>query len=263
MRTGSVQAGDTVRYPYRIGLRGRAADAAVASAVPPFASAYAAHPVVGVRNGEAPRNAWQNRRYRFLSDVGEKNEDIPDVACGTDSGTSVCGSCAAFRLRGRRAGGASSMNTLARSPVERAPMGRPAAISLAVSVLFYLVAMVTTPFSTGGPPSQPWADGWEVLLTGWLGVLGGIYAWLANPLVFFAWAATLRRSRTPAVVAAVLALLFGITFLSLRRIAVNEAGDVQPVHLDAVGYWCWLASFGFALVAAVLLPGRAKPNGAG
>ncbi|MBF5009087.1 hypothetical protein [Burkholderia pseudomultivorans] len=155
------------------------------------------------------------------------------------------------------------MNTLARSPVERAPMGRPAAISLAVSVLFYLVAMVTTPFSTGGPPSQPWADGWEVLLTGWLGVLGGIYAWLANPLVFFAWAATLRRSRTPAVVAAVLALLFGITFLSLRRIAVNEAGDVQPVHLDAVGYWCWLASFGFALVAAVLLPGRAKRNGAG
>ncbi|MDS0790758.1 hypothetical protein NUV26_01235 [Burkholderia pseudomultivorans] len=76
-----MQAGDTVRYPYRIGLRGRAAvagrhappdDAAVASAVPPFASAYAAHPAVGVRNGEAPRNAWQNRRYRFLSDVGEK-----------------------------------------------------------------------------------------------------------------------------------------------------------------------------------------------
>ncbi|AIO30676.1 hypothetical protein [Burkholderia pseudomultivorans] len=99
MRTGSVQAGDTVRYPYRIGLRGRAAvacrhappdDVAVAAAPPPFASAYAAHPVVGVRNGKAPRNAWQNRRYRFLSDVGEKNEDIPDVACGTDSGTSVC-----------------------------------------------------------------------------------------------------------------------------------------------------------------------------
>ncbi|NTX32356.1 hypothetical protein HT746_35520 [Burkholderia pyrrocinia] len=55
-----------------------------------------------------------------------------------------------------------------------------------------------------------------------------------------------------------LALLFGMSFLSHHQIAVNEAGDVEPVHLDAIGYWCRLASFDAASVGAALLPGRAN-----
>ncbi|MCA8277417.1 hypothetical protein LGN17_33560 [Burkholderia sp. AU30280] len=140
----------------------------------------------------------------------------------------------------------------------RPPMGRAATALLAISVALYLVAMFTAPFRTGAPDPHPWADGWQVLLTGWMGVLGGIYAWLANPLVFAAWLLTVKRYRAQAVVLAVLALLFGMSFLSQRQIAVNEAGDVEPVHLDAIGYWCWLASFGVASVGATLLPGRTK-----
>ncbi|KAG8149094.1 hypothetical protein BFF94_034255 [Burkholderia catarinensis] len=137
-------------------------------------------------------------------------------------------------------------------------MGRATSVLLAISVVLYLIAMFTTPFRTGTPDPHPWSDGWEVLLTGWLGVLVGITAWLANPLVFAAWLLTAKRRRTPAIVLAVLALLFGLSFLSQQRIAVNEGGDVEPVHLDAIGYWCWLASFGAASIGAALLPGRTK-----
>ncbi|WP_152601679.1 hypothetical protein [Burkholderia paludis] len=140
----------------------------------------------------------------------------------------------------------------------RPPMGRAAIALLAISVALYLVAMFAVPFRTGAPDPHPWAAGWQVLLTGWMGVLGGIYAWLANPLVFGAWLLTARRYRTQAVVLAVLALLFGLSFLSQHQIAVNEAGDVEPVHLDAIGYWCWLASFTAAVVGAALLPGRKR-----
>ena len=90
-----------------------------------------------------------------------------------------------------------------------------------------------------------------------MGVLVGIYAWLANPLVFAAWLLTAKRYRAQAVVLAGLALLFGMSFLSQHQIAVDEAGNVG-VHLDAIGYWCWLASFAVAAVGAALLPGRTK-----
>ena len=151
------------------------------------------------------------------------------------------------------------MTTTTSAPV-RPPMGRATTVLLAISVVLYLVAMFTTPFRTGSPDPHPWADGWEVLLTGWLGVFDGICAWLANPLVLAAWLLTAKRYRTQAVVLAVLALLFGMSFLAQQRIIVNEAGDVEPVHLDAIGYWCWLASFGAASVGAALLPGRTKPR---
>ncbi|RXV65139.1 hypothetical protein D1006_33860 [Burkholderia stabilis] len=156
------------------------------------------------------------------------------------------------------------MNTTTTSPESvRAPMGRAATSLLAISLLLYLVAMFTAPFRTGAPQPHPWADGWQVLLTGWMGVLAGIYAWLANPLVLAAWVLTVKRYRTQAVVLAVLALLFGMSFLTQHQILVNEAGDVEPVHLDAIGYWCWLASFGVAAVAAALLPGRTATRTAG
>ncbi|WP_175239053.1 MULTISPECIES: hypothetical protein [Burkholderia cepacia complex] len=148
-------------------------------------------------------------------------------------------------------------STSATAPV-RPPMGRATTVLLAISVLFYLVAMFTAPFRTGAPAPHPWADGWQVLLTGWMGVLVGIYAWLANPLVFAAWLLTAKRYRAQAVVLAGLALLFGMSFLSQHQIAVDEAGNVEPVHLDAIGYWCWLASFAVAAVGAALLPGRTK-----
>ena len=147
-------------------------------------------------------------------------------------------------------------STSATAPV-RPPMGRATTVLLAISVLFYLVAMFTAPFRTGAPAPHPWADGWQVLLTGWMGVLVGIYAWLANPLVFAAWLLT-ARYRAQAVVLAGLALLFGMSFLSQHQIAVDEAGNVGFVHLDAIGYWCWLASFAVAAVGAALLPGRTK-----
>ncbi|WP_176042717.1 hypothetical protein [Burkholderia stabilis] len=155
------------------------------------------------------------------------------------------------------------MNTTTPSPAPiRPPMGRAARALLAASLLLYLVAMFTAPFRTGAPQPHPWADGWQVLLTGWMGVFAGIYAWLANPLVLAAWLLTVKRHRTQAVVLAVLALLVGASFLTQHRILVNEAGDVEPVHLDAIGYWCWLASFGAAAVAAALLPGRTTTRAA-
>ncbi|NTZ84181.1 hypothetical protein FCJ61_14525 [Burkholderia metallica] len=145
----------------------------------------------------------------------------------------------------------------------REPMSRATTGLLVASMLLYLVAMFTTPFRTGAPNPHPWADGWEVLLTGWTGVLVGIYAWLANPLVFGAWLLTVKRLRVQAAVLAALALLFGLSFLSQHQIMVNEAGSVEPVYLDAIGYWCWLASFGTALAGAMLLPGRTKAPAAG
>ncbi|NHV32256.1 hypothetical protein [Burkholderia sp. D-99] len=142
-------------------------------------------------------------------------------------------------------------------------MSRATTVLLAISVVLYLVAMFTAPFRTGAPDPHPWADGWQVLLTGWMGVFFGIFAWLANPLALAAWWLIVKRLRAQAVALAVLALLFGLSFLTQHRIVVNEGGGVEPVHLDAIGYWCWLASFGVAVIGAALLPGRTGTRTAG
>jgi hypothetical protein len=85
-------------------------------------------------------------------------------------------------------------------------------------------------------------SGGDLLLMGWLGILQGIFAWLANPLLFFAWITYGFGAYSVALVFAGFAILFVLSFFSVQQILVNEAGNYANITHYGVGYWLWLMS---------------------
>jgi hypothetical protein len=80
--------------------------------------------------------------------------------------------------------------------------------------------------------------------------------WLANPILFIAWALTVARLRPVAIGFAVLALLVGGAFILAPNLPANQFGmDRQIMALDW-GYWLWLASMAVTVAAAVTTQSR-------
>lgn len=118
---------------------------------------------------------------------------------------------------------------------------------IAAAVLF-LMACATPALDlrgTDAPESQNIWWGWQALILGWLGMLGGDFAWLAN--VFFLSALIclgFGRWRT-AMVFAVVALVFAADTLRLTAAGVpsDEGGTGKLVlHQVLIGCYLWAGS---------------------
>ena len=127
------------------------------------------------------------------------------------------------------------------------------------SILLYVGCMFVVPYNAGDIPSLR-SGGWAELLGGWMGMLYGYYAWLANPLLFTAWMFAAHQVRAAAMAAATIAMLFALSFVLHDEIPINEAPDYATIHLNAAGYWLWLASILLALVDGVLLTPNVKEH---
>jgi len=117
----------------------------------------------------------------------------------------------------------------------------------------FLVSMPLKAIDTGWP-------GYGVLLFGWIELLclqqvGPFVAfgWLANPLLFAAWLATLVGKRRPALAYAGAGLVLGALVLLGRRVVYSEDGGSSPLE-HGPGYWCWLVALMLGVVGAGLVP---------
>ncbi|HEV3343563.1 MAG TPA: hypothetical protein VG125_24540 [Pirellulales bacterium] len=99
---------------------------------------------------------------------------------------------------------------------------------------------------------RAWSLGFGLLLVGWLAVLDGVPAWLANPAVLAAWILLLVRFRRTALVMAALALLLALSFLLCDRVLTDEAGGRSRVTGYGSGYWCWVGSMAVAFFASMV-----------
>jgi hypothetical protein len=99
---------------------------------------------------------------------------------------------------------------------------------------------------TGGPVFR----GGDLLLRAWEALDSGVYAWLANPLLFVAVALCVGRARQMAGVVALLALVLAVS--SFRAAAALErAGTTVPDFTFASGLYVWLAAFVVLLLACL------------
>jgi len=76
------------------------------------------------------------------------------------------------------------------------------------------------------------------LILGWVGLFGGYYYWLANPL--FIVSLLLYKKRLASVVFGILAFTLAFLFLNLDKVIANEAGMYEPIVGYGVGYYLWL-----------------------
>lgn len=92
--------------------------------------------------------------------------------------------------------------------------------------------------------------GFDILLTGWLGIFGGVVAWYANPLLILGAACLLKVPNLSRLLITI-GFFIALSALGVNRMALNESGTEQLVKFGA-GYYLWLGSFVFAYLAAML-----------
>lgn len=127
-------------------------------------------------------------------------------------------------------------------------------VFIGISLLCYAAACVSPCLEMFKQGVDVWY-GARILVIGWLGLLVGQFAWLANPL----WAVgllflTLRRP-TIALIASALALLLALqTFMLFGMPLPGDEGGVTKLELLRLryGFYLWLASL-LALFAGTVM----------
>lgn len=107
-------------------------------------------------------------------------------------------------------------------------------------------------------------SGGALLVLGWLGLIQGQWAWLANPLLLAGWMLLLFRRPRAALAVAVLALAVAcLTFTAKGQQFPHDEGDVSHMSLlrPLFGFYLWAASIALTVLAASLWPRRIPPDG--
>ena len=113
-----------------------------------------------------------------------------------------------------------------------------------LSVILFAASLRQDAFCVSGICSD-W-QGWSILQFGALGHT----SWFANPLLGVSWIATMFARRTPALILSLAAVALAGSFMFETSVITNEAGMANPITGLREGYWLWLASMGFGVVAA-------------
>jgi hypothetical protein len=103
------------------------------------------------------------------------------------------------------------------------------------------------------------SDGYEILLTGFLGVLVGVFAWFANPLMLLAVLLSTFKKRLASIILSVAAIALGLQSYALKAIPFNESsmdpGNLNFVDHFGLGFYLWMASLLTCAVYCFLKPG--------
>ena len=97
--------------------------------------------------------------------------------------------------------------------------------------------------------SEDRCHGGEALLVGWIAILGGQFAWFANPLMLAVGVLLNYRKRKEALVASSMAVLCGLwTFISIRPFPTGRL----PETVLLPGAWFWFAAIGLVWLSSLV-----------
>ncbi len=121
---------------------------------------------------------------------------------------------------------------------------------LAVVLALGWVASVVLPVASAGPKATVYGGG-LFMVSGWLAILGGQPAWLANPLLAIVIGLIALGRPVPWAVGGFLAACF-VSALFLTTLP-SDAGDVLIRSFHA-GYYVWLTLVAAAAASPLLTP---------
>ncbi|PYK90588.1 MAG: hypothetical protein DME35_05490 [Verrucomicrobia bacterium] len=130
-------------------------------------------------------------------------------------------------------------------------MRLPKIIAL-VSVIVFGAALTRSCYSIEAHDPNASSPGFYLLLIGPIGVLYGIYEWLANPVLLAAWIFSFLGKNKIALLLGIAASALMAAFLFRHTIMASEAPTYAKVTGYAAGYWLWLTSAVLMIVGAAV-----------
>jgi len=113
---------------------------------------------------------------------------------------------------------------------------------LRISVFVFVISLTQDAYFIEGRNPKAWSFSLGLLVFGWLGILYGYYAWLANPLLLISWLALSKSYFIVGCIASVGALFFALSFLSYKSIVTSELPEFSRITGYGPAYYLWSAS---------------------
>jgi hypothetical protein len=142
---------------------------------------------------------------------------------------------------------------------------KPRLLALGVSLLLYALACALPALDflkeDGSPTPESPMFGFVLLFIGWLGIIIGQFAWLANLGWLLSLILLLCRRWIASLVTSILAILLAMQTYALfaQRVPANEAATSYLILQQVkIGFYVWLASFLAAGVSALILRSRER-----
>jgi hypothetical protein len=149
-------------------------------------------------------------------------------------------------------------------PKPRLPW-KPRLLALCISLLIYALACALPVLDFS---KSDWSDssegpvvGYVALVSGWLLIAIGQFAWLANFLWLISWILLLFRCWIASLVMTILTTLLALQTYSLfaQKVPGNEAATYYLTLQEVkIGFYVWLASFLAVGISALLLRSRER-----
>lgn len=114
---------------------------------------------------------------------------------------------------------------------------------LLLSMVIFLCSLIPNPYVVNHEEGELFGGFFCVtigLFGFWVG--GPFLSWLANPLLFVSWFLSFKKKYKWALITSLIAIAFGLYFLSFDEILVDEAGHRQPITSYDLGYYLWILS---------------------
>jgi hypothetical protein len=138
-------------------------------------------------------------------------------------------------------------------------MRLPRIITL-LSVIVFAASLTQNAYYLEGENPKAWSRAFYLLLLGPIGLLDGIFEWLANPVLLAAWVFSFAGKNKIALLLGILASALMLAFLFRHTIIASERPDYKKIIRYSAGYWLWLTSGGLVIVSGAtgLLKQRQK-----
>ena len=141
-----------------------------------------------------------------------------------------------------------------------------AGLFVVISFTLFVASLTQDGFYIAGDNPRAWSSCFGLLLVGWMAVLDGVWAWLANPALALTWLLMcIRRTRVIALGFGFAALGLALSFLRHPQILSDEGGGHSRITGYGVGYWLWIASITMTVggCLAAIVFSRGTTNGPG
>jgi hypothetical protein len=130
------------------------------------------------------------------------------------------------------------------------PLNIFAHVFQACSIILFLICLTQKAYFLSGNYGA--VDSIHALIFGIVGILEGIFAWYANPILFLSYLFFYIKRYNWSIILGLISLLLMASFFLTKTILVDDSAARVPIIGYGLGFWLWLGSSIASIMAACI-----------